>query len=838
MTNCLTPSDLEGLLAETLSPEAEAVAKAHVTDCGMCHKEFEARRADDGLFADIKRACRASTAPGADDPDATVPGAPDLSERVPVAVTIEGYDILAEIHHGGQGVVYKAVQKATKRTVAIKVLLQGPYASPRQRDRFKREIQTAAKLRHANIVTVYDSGVTPDNRNYFSMEYVHGQSLDVYLSDRSLSIDATLRLFKQICDAVNCAHQNGVIHRDLKPGNIQIDAQGAPHILDFGLAKIAGPGMDDGALVTETGVFMGTLPYASPEQAAGDPNLIDTRTDVYSLGLLLYQMLTGGSPYCVIGPMPEVLKNITEAEPGKPSGIRREIDDDVDVIVLKALAKEKERRYQSVESLGRDVERYLNGEPIDAKRDSLWYILSKRLRRQVVRHRLGASLIAMGIAYVASAAAMETGIPLRILDKWFDREAHRLVPETWSEDVAVLALDDSTYEAIPDLAKSLGLESVALDKLKSWRSLHGALMRKLAQAGPRAVVWDICFRTPEPLHDDVFVEGIEALHEVGTKVVVGVRDIDGTGRPAISPPIAAEIDGWGWISLRSDSVGVIRGALLAEVHLPQSPRPSLSLAAFAAARHADYTPNFSWDRGEQLQVKYSRRSPENPRIIEWNSEVDVLVVTETDPAWSKGVPKGTDCTHRHALYTRALVPSREVLAKGTLSYRSVFLMDNAELRSLFEGKIIVIGDNRFKSVRHPDWGSLATREGYRDDFFCYMHAAAIGDLLTAVRATRPERLVRHVILAFAAIAGTVAGKWLHAGRGRYLRWLVCVMLSILMVAVAIGAAARYHILISPTSAMVAIWIAAAGAAWIGRATVGSRPLVEPTQQRIAVGRFF
>jgi tetratricopeptide (TPR) repeat protein len=300
--------------------------------------------------------------------------------RPSIADSINGYEILHEIHRGGQGVVYKALQLATKRPVALKVLLHGPYASARQQHRFEREIDLVASLQHPNIVTIYDSGLA-HGRHYFAMEYIRGQSLDAYILEAKLSINATLRLFRKICSAVNAAHQHGVIHRDLKPANIRIDAEGEPHILDFGLAKAAGPDLKDGAPVTMSGEFMGTLAYASPEQTSGDPGLVDIRTDVYSLGVILFEMLTGTYPYEVGGPISEVLRNIVEAEPRRPSTLRRQINNEVETIILQALAKEKERRYQSAEALARDVGRYLAGEVIEAKRDSTWYVLRKSLRR-------------------------------------------------------------------------------------------------------------------------------------------------------------------------------------------------------------------------------------------------------------------------------------------------------------------------------------------------------------------------------------------------------------------------------------------------------------------------
>ncbi len=397
MSDCLTPDQVEGLLAGTLPPDEAARAEAHLADCSRCRRRFSARQGENRPSDSTQDAGQDETAtashgffgsPGNSGDSSARPG-----ERIP------GYEILSRIHSGGQGVVYKAVQQATKRTVALKVLLQGPHASPRQRHRFEREIDLVAGLQHPHIVTVYDSGVTPDDRHYFAMEYIHGQPLDAYLSDARLGIDETLRLFGKICAAVNYAHQRGVIHRDLKPGNIRIDARGEPHVLDFGLAKAAGSDLRGGAPVTMTGEFMGTLAYASPEQTKGDPHLIDIRTDVYSLGVILYEMLTGKYPYQVVGQMAEVLRNIAEAEPRKPSTIRRQINNEVETIILKALAKERERRYQSAENLARDIEHYLSGEPIDAKRDSTWYVIRKSLRR----YRLAVAVAAGFVVLLAGS---------------------------------------------------------------------------------------------------------------------------------------------------------------------------------------------------------------------------------------------------------------------------------------------------------------------------------------------------------------------------------------------------------------------------------------------------
>ncbi|MCW5756043.1 MAG: protein kinase [Phycisphaeraceae bacterium] len=297
-----------------------------------------------------------------------------------------GYDIVREIHRGGQGVVYQAVQLSTRRHVAVKVMHTGPFIGSSGRARFEREVQVLGQLDHPNIVRIHDSGVTPDGSCFYVMDYISGKPLDKLMEQGQLPVREALRLFAKICDAVNAAHLKGVIHRDLKPSNIRIDKHGEPIVVDFGLAKLAIPDLNEdpsgsGRMMSMTGQFIGSLPWASPEQAEGSPSNIDVRTDVYSLGVILYQLLTSRFPYEVLGNMRDVLDNILRAEPARPSTIRRQVNDEVETIVLKALAKQRDRRYQSAGELGRDVQRFLEGQPIEAKRDSGWYVLTKTLKR-------------------------------------------------------------------------------------------------------------------------------------------------------------------------------------------------------------------------------------------------------------------------------------------------------------------------------------------------------------------------------------------------------------------------------------------------------------------------
>ena len=307
-------------------------------------------------------------------------------------VQIPGYKVIRELSRGGQGVVFQGLQESTNRKVAIKVLRHGPLSSEQEEARFVREAQVLAALRHPNIVCVFDCGRSPEGSFYLVMEYVSGQPLDRWLNDYfqrhpdgppPTNPAEMLRLFMKIADAVNAAHLRGIVHRDLKPSNIHIDQQGEPHILDFGLAHIASEsitGSPQGQPMTMTGQFLGSLPWASPEQAEGAPSKIDCRTDVYSLGVVLYQMLTGQFPYEVVGNMRDVLDNIMRAEPSPPSQVidsivakklhrhkRRRRSDQVntviDAIVLKSLSKNRADRYQNAGELARDIGNYLSGRP-------------------------------------------------------------------------------------------------------------------------------------------------------------------------------------------------------------------------------------------------------------------------------------------------------------------------------------------------------------------------------------------------------------------------------------------------------------------------------------------
>jgi len=320
---------------------------------------------------------------------------------------IGDFRVVRMIGAGGMGVVYEAEQQHPKRPVALKVIRGDRCLDDTAVKLFQREAQVLARLKHPAIAAIYESGRTEDGEHFFAMELVRGQTLADWLAGRpadqklsSTELDLRLRVFRRICEGVAYAHQRGVVHRDLKPSNILIfedessgsaqGAAGAPgvKILDFGLARITDTDVAATTLVTDAGTIRGTLSYMSPEQIRGNPDEIDMRTDIYSLGVVLYQLFTGDLPYDVIGkPMHEISRMICEESPKSlisawKGGSRP--DRDIETITFKALEKSATRRYQSVTALEEDIDRFLKNQPILARPASAAY----QLRKMVQRHKV------------------------------------------------------------------------------------------------------------------------------------------------------------------------------------------------------------------------------------------------------------------------------------------------------------------------------------------------------------------------------------------------------------------------------------------------------------------
>ena len=298
------------------------------------------------------------------------------------------YKILGIIASGGMGVVYEAMQEAPRRRVALKIIKAGA-ASDMALHRFQFEAQTLAKLSHPNIAQIFEAGTwESDNVEvpFFAMEYIPGaQGIVEHAHKKDLSIRDRLELFGKICDAVHHGHQKGIIHRDLKPDNILVDNQGEPKIIDFGVARATDADLAVTTMQTTMGQLIGTLQYMSPEQCDADPDRIDTRSDVYALGVILFQLLSGKLPYDLRRQaIHEAVRVIKEQRPDSLGTISTTLKGDIDTIALKAMEKDRDRRYQSAAELANDIHHFLNNEPIIARPLSIGYqvrLFTKKYKR-------------------------------------------------------------------------------------------------------------------------------------------------------------------------------------------------------------------------------------------------------------------------------------------------------------------------------------------------------------------------------------------------------------------------------------------------------------------------
>ena len=317
------------------------------------------------------------------------------------------YQVLGELGHGGMGTVYLAARAddAYQKRVAIKIVRFGDNR-PELLDRFRNERQILANLDHPNVARLLDGGTTEGGLPYVVMEYVDGEPIGAYCDGQGLSIRNRLKLFRRVCAAVHYAHQNLVVHRDIKPGNILVTAEGEPKLLDFGIAKLLEAG-DSASTQTQTATRMMTPDYASPEQIRGER--ITTASDVYALGVLLYELLTGRRPYRLTTQSPaELERAICEREPDRPSTVRRELRGDLENIVLMAMRKEPARRYASAEQFSEDIRRFLEGYPVQARNDTWGYRAAKFMRR----NRAGVA-VAAGVAALLVGAVVGISVQAR-----------------------------------------------------------------------------------------------------------------------------------------------------------------------------------------------------------------------------------------------------------------------------------------------------------------------------------------------------------------------------------------------------------------------------------------
>ncbi|MEM7248593.1 MAG: serine/threonine-protein kinase, partial [Acidobacteriota bacterium] len=411
----------------------------------------------------------------------TEPPPPEINAPVQVGP----HRIVRLIGEGGMGAVYEAEQAEPRRRIAVKVLRNG-LASPEARRRFQREAEVLGRLRHPGIAMLHEAGIDDTHSRYgapwFSMELVEGRPITLHVQDQEdITKEGKLELLTQLCSAVAHAHHEGVVHRDLKPDNILVDRQGQVRVLDFGIARTADAIGEGQTSLTRTGDVIGTLAYMSPEQALGRPDLIDGRSDVYSIGVIAFELLTGRLPHDLdeLG-LPAALHEITESEADRLGSLDGSLRGDLEAIIGKALEKDRDRRYASVDEFLDDLERYLRHQPVVARPPTLRY----RLARFIRRNRAVSAALALTLLTLVTAVIVTTNKALEANASAAEARYSQYVAQLQAASAALGDEDPESARAHLDRAPEPLREF-------EWHHLHSRLDASLLHVVlPFPIQWD------------------------------------------------------------------------------------------------------------------------------------------------------------------------------------------------------------------------------------------------------------------------------------------------------------------------------------------------------------
>ena len=416
------------------------------------------------------------------------------SKPRPTRSNFGDYELLEEIGRGGQGIVYRARQKSLNRVVALKVIALGSWATEAHSRRFRLEAEAIASLDQPGIVPIYEVG-EHDGHCYFTMKFIEGERLDRIVQKSPRSIRDAAQTVAELARTVHYAHERGVLHRDIKPGNVLINANGKAHLTDFGLAKL----VETESTITNTDDLLGTPSYMAPEQITGAKELTSA-TDVYGLGTVLFEMFTGRAPFLANAKY-EVIRQVLETEPARPRTLNREVDVDLETICLKCLEKEPARRYPSGLALAEDLERWLQNEPVQARRSGI----VTRGRKLLQRNPTTAALVcSLGIVALALGLTIWKMQPVRLPNGIAVLPFENLSDANESASLA----DGMQDDILTKLAKIADLKVISRTSVMRYRNFRDA--KKIARS----------------LNVSHLLEG--SIRKAGTKIHVNVQLIDAT----------------------------------------------------------------------------------------------------------------------------------------------------------------------------------------------------------------------------------------------------------------------------------------------------------------------
>lgn len=767
----------------------------------------------------------------------------------PLTPAIPDCRVVAELGRGAAGIVYKAwwLQDAP-RLVALKVLhLPGET----EKDRFDREI---AVLRHIDspwIARCLRSGAVGEAR-YFIMDYVQGVHLDAYLKGRE-GAAAKIAVFQRVCQAVADAHQQGVIHRDLKPRNILIDERGQPHLLDFGICTVDAPDWSSWSqhTITQPGSIIGTLKYMSPEQAwGGAAGAVDHRADIWALGVMLHEIVTDGAhPYSLKPqadrPAFEALLNRLRRElPTLPRRLSIERSGDLVTLLQRCLTWERDDRLASARILADDLARWLDGRPIETRPFGLAYRLKRVAVGAALRSRAAAAAVfiaaalaavwtslyafgagwhVMGFETSASAAAMVNGRARPPTEAAGSTEAAGAAdaagptdsaPPSAADSVLIVGVDDETAPAVAVYAAEQGLPGVTED-VRTWRSVHGSLMTRLVAARPAAVAWDFYFKTAQPA-DAAMAEGILALERADIPVTLAVVGYHADGSPDLSPALCAALGDrlrLGHITAR-DMVAKPGQFIMAVRRDDGAVVPHLALTTMAALCHPQAILDVEWPGQKRwLQLLY-RVGP--GAYLRQRDRLECTSVRAAQEAYNVISPGDNWAA------TAFRLNRPEFWAARTLPYQRLLSFSDAELRDRTAGRVLIFGELRTPSPEAPmDRHRVRYGAAWETSVpGSYLLADCLVGLLDGrfQRAACPPHPAMMAAMLACAVAGCLIPVRLaprssfRRRRGRHALWAALAALTLLGWTVIV--LSRQEVAVWTAVLGVCLWVPMAGSMWV------------------------
>lgn len=682
---------------------------------------------------------------------------------------LPNYTIIGQVGKGGFGVVYKAIHHAKERTEALKVLFS---KTPLLTEYFENEVHLIARLRHPNIATLYEAQLSTPPL-YYTMEFVEGERLNDSFKRHEVSLVARIDVIKTVAQAVGYAHEQGVVHRDLKPQNVLLDPEGQAHIVDFGIAKKlaeARPSAAQSAAKKDHEGPVGTLGYIAPEQEKG--GLVDGRADVYALGALLFHSVTG-EPARLAGVPDQRMRILRERQVAQP--------EDLAAIIARCVEESPDKRYGGCAEFVADLDNYLTGRPIMARGAASWAYQAARIGTLVMRE----SPVTVRTAVLILVTAVLT---------WYlsAMETHVAGGGGRGDQTVMIGLTDSDIQAISEGRLGADLPGLSKYNIRSWRMLYGQMMERLAEASPRVILVDSYLEQCSPF-DEYFVRGLRAST---APVVVAALKFDINGEPIMCEKIREEIDGYGTIlggDVRKHPNKYEVTYCIQRGFVP--PIPGLALAAFAATRFRDCEPQLKLNAQKlRLQIRYRKRHPK-PGESRFEKTTDERPLHHVGTAKDEEGEALKHCVTKGYLEENdkvadALVPVRPdeywSSQNRTISFEQVLTADTQQLKHWFDERAVVIGQ-----MRH----GVDQRKRANDEmmFGCQLHAEAIDALLAGTQTRRFTRVELAARTGFWCGVAVLLVSLQGRRRWRSLRQVTLVCCVLFTVGLAIGGTAGIRI---------------------------------------------